>query len=127
LFSLFALFGLGANLSRGVYLLIFSTVVGAAGCVIGITAAVKARRASAYRPHGTAWGIALGALAFVISVPILATYLAFPGAMNNYVKCIGQAHSASQQRTCENHFYKQIHMGAAPSSVRRTQESSAQR
>jgi hypothetical protein len=119
LFSLFALFGLGANLSRGVYLLLFSTIIGAAASIIGIIAAVKARRAGAYRPHGTAWGIALGAVAVVVSVPILATYLAFPGPMNNYVKCIGQAQTSGQQRACENQFYKQIHMGASPGSVRR--------
>ncbi len=74
--SLVALLGLGGDLHRGVYLLIFSGVIGIAGCVIGITAVVKARWTGSYRPRGAVGGIVLGTMAALLSIPILATYLA---------------------------------------------------
>jgi len=113
LLSLVALFGLGADLSRGVYLLVFSAVIGLAGCVIGITAVLKARRTGTFRPRGAIAGIVLGALAMVISVPILATYLAFPTPVSNYVKCLSQAQNSTQQHACMTKFYKSIHLGSS--------------
>ena len=96
--SLLALLGLGTDLRKGVYLLGFSTAVGLAACVIGITALIKARRTGTYRPRGAIGGIVLGALATLISVPILVTYLAFPTQVNNYVNCLSQAQNSSQQQ-----------------------------
>lgn len=96
------------------YLLIFSAVVGVAALVIGLTALVKARKTRSYRPRGAIGGIVLGALATLIAVPILATYLAFPTQISNYVDCLHQAQSSSDQRTCMTKFYKSIHLGALP-------------
>jgi len=112
--SLVALLGLGGDLHRGVYLLIFSGVIGIAGCVIGITAVVKARKTGSYRPRGAVGGIVLGTMAALLSIPILATYLAFPRQVDNYVKCLSQSQSQSSgsQQTCMNKFYKEIHLGA---------------
>lgn len=110
--SLLALLGLGTDLHRGVYLLIFSALVGVAACVIGITALRKARKTGSYRPRGAIGGIVLGALATLISVPILATYLAFPTQVNDYVNCLRQAQNSSNQRACMTKFYKSIHLGA---------------
>jgi hypothetical protein len=112
--SLVALLGLGGDLHRGVYLLIFSAAIGIAACVIGITAVLKARKTGSYRPRGAVGGIVLGTLAAVLSIPILATYLAFPRQVDNYVKCVTQSNSQSSgnQQACMDKFYKSIHLGA---------------
>jgi hypothetical protein len=107
-----ALLGLGTDLHKGVYVLIFSAVVGIAAIVIGISALVKARSTGSYRPRFAVGGIVFGALATLISVPILATYLAFPTQVNNYVNCLRQAQNSSDQRACMTKFYKDIHVGA---------------
>jgi hypothetical protein len=109
--ALVALLGLGADLHRGVYLLVFSAVVGIGSCIIGITAVRKARKTGSYRPRGSIGGIVLGALAALLSIPILATYLAFPHQVENYVKCVNQNPSGSEQ-SCMDKFYKSIHLGA---------------
>jgi hypothetical protein len=114
--ALVALFGLGTDLHRGVYLLIFSAAVGIAALVIGITALVKARKTGSYRPRGAIGGIVLGALATLISVPILATYLAFPTQVSNYVNCLHQAQNSTDQHACMSKFYKSIHLGAGETS-----------
>jgi amino acid transporter len=110
--SLVALLGLGGDLSRGVYLLIFSAVIGVAACVIGITAVRKARRTGSYRPRAAVGGIIIGALAALLSIPILATYLAFPRQVNNYVKCLNQAQTSGSQQACMDKFYRSIHLGS---------------
>lgn len=114
--ALVSLFGLGTDLHKGVYLLIFSAAVGIAGLVIGITAVVKARRTGSYRPRGAIGGIVLGAMATLIAVPILATYLAFPTQVSNYVNCLHQAQNSSDQHACMTKFYKSIHIGAGLAS-----------
>jgi hypothetical protein len=116
--SLVALLGLGGDLHRGVYLLIFSAAIGIAACVIGITAVVKARKTGSYRPRGAVGGIVLGTIAALLSIPILATYLAFPRQVDNYVKCLTQSQSLSSggQRACMDRFYKSIHLGAPTTS-----------
>jgi hypothetical protein len=111
--SLVALLGVRTDLHRGVYLLIFSAIIGVAACVIGITALRKARRTGTYRPRGAIGGIVLGALAALLSIPILATYLAFPTQVDNYVKCLSLAQTSSDQHACENQFYRSIHLSAA--------------
>ena len=115
--SLVALLGLGSDLHRGVYLLIFSAVVGIAGCVIGITAVRKARKTGSYRPRGAIGGIVLGAIAALLSIPILATYLAFPDPGHNYVKCLSQAQSSGAQQSCMDRFYRSIHLGSPGSAA----------
>lgn len=113
--ALIALLGLGTDLHKGVYLLIFSAVVGIAALVIGITAVLKARKTGSYRPRGAVGGIVLGALAALISVPILATYLAFPTQVSNYVNCLHQAQTSTARSACMTKFYKAIHLGALDS------------
>lgn len=109
--------GIGTNLHRGVYLLFFSAIVGVAACVIGITAVRKARRTGSFQPLvriGAIGGIVLGTIAALISIPILATYLAFPTQVDNYVKCLSVAQSPSDQHACEQQFYRSIHLTSAP-------------
>lgn len=117
--SLVALLGLGTDLRKGIYVLLFSAIVGISGSVIGITALVKARRTGTLRPRWAVMGIVLGALAAFISIPIIATYLAFPTQVNNYVNCLQQAQNTTQQQSCMSKFYKSIHLSAsAPSQLR---------
>lgn len=119
LVALIALFGLGTDLHRGVYLLIFSAVVGIAGLVIGITALVKAHRTGSYRPRFAVAGIVFGALATLIAVPILATYLAFPTQVTNYINCLNQSQqNSTSQQSCMTKFYKSIHLGAQARAAR---------
>jgi hypothetical protein len=106
--SLVAPAGIRGNPHRGVYLLIFSAIVGVAACVIGITALRKARRTGSYRPRGAVGGIVLGAFAALISIPTLAFYLAFPTQVNNYVRCLSVAQSSSEQHACISQFYKSV-------------------
>jgi hypothetical protein len=117
--ALVALFGLSGDLHRGVYLLIFSAAVGIGACVIGITAVVKARKTGCYRPRGSIGGIVLGTIAALLSIPILATYLAFPHQVDNYINCLSQAQSSGSEQSCMDKFYKAINLGAAdrPGSV----------
>jgi hypothetical protein len=110
--SLVALFGLGGDLRRFVYLLIFSAVIGVTSAVIGISALLKARRTGSYRPRGAVGGIVLGALAAVLSIPILALYLAFPRQVHDYVTCVNQAQNSGSQHSCMDKFYRSIHMGS---------------
>ncbi len=110
LIALLSTLRLGGDLQRGVYLLFFSTIIGVAACVIGITALRKARRTGSYRPRGAVGGIILGALAVLISIPILVAYLAYPTQVNNYVRCLSQAQSSSEQQACMNQFYNSIHL-----------------
>jgi hypothetical protein len=106
--SLIALFGLSADLRKGVYVLGFSALVGLAACVIGITALVKARKTGSYRPRGAIGGIVLGAFGMLISIPLLLTYLVFPTQFTNYVNCLSQAQNPSQQNACMSKFSKSI-------------------
>ncbi|HEX9064945.1 MAG TPA: hypothetical protein VF843_07540 [Streptosporangiaceae bacterium] len=112
-FALAALLGLSGDLHRGVYLLLFSAVIGLGSCVIGITAVRKARKTGSFRPRGAVGGIVLGALAALVSVPILITYLAYPTQVRNYVNCLSQAQTSSGQQACMNQFYKSIHASSS--------------
>ena len=114
--ALVALLGLSGDLRRGVYLLLFSTVIGIGACVIGITALRKARKTGTFRPRGAVGGIILGALAALVSIPIIVTYLAYPTQVTKYVNCLSQAQTSSAQKACMNQFYKAIHLGSSASA-----------
>ncbi len=111
--------GIGTDLRKGVYVLIFSAAVAIAGFIIGITALVKARKTGSYRPRFSVSGIVFSALGALVSVPILATYLAFPTQVNNYVNCLHQAQNSADQQACMTKFYKSIHFdaSASPTSI----------
>jgi hypothetical protein len=124
--ALVALFGLGTDLHRGVYLLIFSAAVGIAGVVIGITALVKARKTGSYRPRYAVAGIVLGAFATLFAASILTIYLAFPTQVSNYINCLRQAQSnSSDQRVCITNFYKSTGVPRAASTAELTGRSGA--
>ena len=114
--ALVALLGLSGDLRRGIYLLLFSSVVGLGSCVIGITAVRKARKTGSFRPRGAVGGIILGALAVLVSIPMLVTYLAYPTQVTNLVNCLSQAQTSSAQQACMNRFYKSVHAGAPTSA-----------
>jgi hypothetical protein len=54
----------------------------------------------------------------------LATYLAFPTQVSNYVDCLRQAQNSSDQRSCMTKFYKSIHVGAKLAGEAQHQEAS---
>jgi hypothetical protein len=114
--ALVALLGLSGDLRRGIYLLLFSAVIGLGSCVIGITAIRKARKTGSYRPRGAVGGIILGAMAALVSISILVTYLAYPTQVRNYVNCLGQAQTTSAQQRCMDRFYKSVHVGSSKSA-----------
>lgn len=110
--ALVALLGLSSDLRRGLYLLLFSAVIGIGSCVIGITAVRKARKTGSFRPRGAIGGIVLGAMAALVSIPILITYLAYPTQVTNYVNCLSNAQNSGAQQACMHRFYKSIHVGS---------------
>jgi hypothetical protein len=110
--ALVALLGLSSDMRRGLYLLLFSAVIGIGSCVIGITAVRKARKTGSFRPRGAVGGIILGALAALVSIPIIITFLAFPTQVKQYVNCLSNAQNSQAQQACMNRFYKSIHLGA---------------
>lgn len=110
--ALIALIGLGTDLRKGIYALIFSAAVGLAACIIGITALAKARRTGAYRPRGAIGGIVLGALAALLSVPLLAFYLIFPRQLDDYFACASQAQTSAQYQACLNDLARSAHLRA---------------
>ena len=114
LLALVAMFGLGAaagDLHRGVYLLLFSLIVGIAACVIGVTALVKARRTETYRPRGAIGGIVLGGLAGLLSSSFLVMYLIYPSQLSTYFRCLSQAQTSQAQQACARQFYKSTGLG----------------
>jgi hypothetical protein len=121
--SLFALIGLRSDPQRFVYLLIFSAVIGVASVVIGITAVLKARRTGSFRPRGVIGGIILGSLAAVLSIPLLAWYIAFPRPVDNYITCITQTQTTGGDKTCLDKFYRSIRSGAEGLGSHRSQGS----
>jgi hypothetical protein len=115
LLAVVAMFGLGAaagDLHRGIYLLLFSLVVGIAACVIGITALVKAHKTETYRPRGAIGGVVLGALAALLSASFVVMYLIYPSQLSTYFRCLSQAQSSQAQQACSRQFYKSTGLGA---------------
>jgi hypothetical protein len=102
------IFAVGPDPRRGIYLVIFSALVGIAAIVIGVSAIVKARKTGSYRPRGVIGGIGLGVLATVFSLAFGALYLAYPNQTRTYVNCIDQAQTTSQRQTCLNQLEKSI-------------------
>lgn len=111
--ALIALFGIGTDVHKAVYVLIFSAVVGFAAFVVGITALVKAHKTGSYRPRFAVGGIVLGAFATVIAVTILGFYLAFPTQVTNYFNCLRQAQTASDRQACMTKMYKSFRPSGA--------------
>lgn len=112
------IFGFGPDPSRGIYLVAFSSLVGIAAIVIGVSAIVKARRTGSYRPRGVIGGIGLGVLATVISLLFGVLYLAYPHQMQTYANCVGQAQTASQKQACLNQLEKAIRASVPASGQR---------
>ncbi len=108
LLAMLALLGVGANLQRGVYLVIFSVIIGPAACVLGATAMRRARKDATMRPRGAVAGIVLGALAGVLSLCLLAMFALFSAQLNAYGRCLNLAQSPAAQRACTTQFYQSV-------------------
>jgi uncharacterized membrane protein len=108
-----AMFGIGSDLHRAVYLLAFSVIIGPTACVLGITAMRKARRAGAARPRGAIGGVVLGAVAAAFAISVLMLYLSFPKQLTSYVHCVREAQvSGRSTQACATQLYKSIQPGA---------------
>jgi hypothetical protein len=111
LLSLLALLGVGYNVHRGIYLVIFSLIIGSTACVLGITAIWRARRAGARRPRGAIAATIFGALATVLSVILLIGLTVFSRQFADYSRCMQVAQTAAAQHACTNQFYKSVDQG----------------
>jgi predicted PurR-regulated permease PerM len=100
--SVVALFGIGGHFDfhRGVYLVIFALVVGAAACWLGATAMRRARLAASMRPRGAMLGTVFGAISALLSAFLLIILAVFWGQFTTYSRCIDAANTMTAQQAC---------------------------
>ncbi len=108
LLALLALFGVGANLQRGIYLVIFSVIIGPAACLLGITAMRSARKETTMRPRGAIAGTIFGSLAAVLSLFFLVMFALFSAQLTQYSRCLDLTQTATAQQACTTQFYRSI-------------------
>jgi hypothetical protein len=106
--SLLALLGVGSNFHRGVYLVIFSLLVGIGACWFGITAMSRARRAVSMRPRGAVAGTVLGFIGALLSVLLLSAFAIFWSQLNSFSQCVNQANTPSAQQACVNQLHQSV-------------------
>jgi len=108
LLALFAVLGAAANLQRGVYLAIFSVVIGPAACLLGITALRRARKDATLRPRGAIAGTILGSMAGVLGLSTLMMFLLFPAQLTQYNRCLTLAQTPAARQACITQFYRSV-------------------
>ncbi len=106
--SLFALFGVGSDFSRGIYLVGFALIVGIAACWLGITALQRAKRSHSWRPRGAIFGIVFGVIGALISALGLLAFLLFWPQFSQFSRCLGGANTVSSQQGCLNQFERSM-------------------
>ncbi len=108
LLALLGLFGVGGNLHRGIYLVIFSVVIGPAACWLCIGAMRKARKSATMRPRGAIAGTIFGSLASMLALFFLLTFALFASQLTQYSRCLATAQTLSAQQSCSSQFYKAV-------------------
>jgi hypothetical protein len=106
--SVIAIPAIGSNFHRGIYLLIFSLVVGIAACWFGITAMRRARRALTMRPRGAVAGIVIGVIGSLVSVLLLVGFVAFWPQLNDFSRCLQSANTPSAQQACQDQLNRSV-------------------
>jgi hypothetical protein len=106
--SLLALLGVGTNFHRGIYLVIFSFLVGLSAVWFGMTAIRRARRAVTMRPRGAVAGTVLGIIAAVLSAVLLIAFAAFWPQLNTFSRCLDAANTPSAQQACLNQLHRSV-------------------
>jgi len=109
--SLLALFGVGHNLHRGIYLVIFTVVIGPVACWLAISAMRRARRDGTWRPRGAIAGTLFGALATLIGIAMLALFTLASRQVSNYARCLDRAQTPSAQQACTSQFERSFDAG----------------
>jgi hypothetical protein len=101
--GILAWFGVSTdNVRRGVFLIIFSLVLGLAACWLGVTAMQRARRAGSVRPVSSVLGTVFGCIAAGFSAWILIWLAVFWQQVNAYSECMNSASTVTAQQVCQN-------------------------
>lgn len=111
LLSLLALFGVGQNLHRGIYLVIFTVVIGPAACWLALSAMRKARRDGTWRPRGAIAGLIFGLLGAVLGIALLALFTLAAQQVSDYSNCLDRAQTPSAQQACNVQFERSLESG----------------
>jgi uncharacterized membrane protein YeaQ/YmgE (transglycosylase-associated protein family) len=106
--SLLALLGVGTNFHRGIYLVIFSFLVGLSAVWFGMTASRRARRSATMRPRGAVAGTVLGIIGAVIGAVLLIAFAAFWPQLNTFSRCLDAANTPSAQQACLNQLHRSV-------------------
>lgn len=106
--SVLALLGIGSNFHRGVFLVIFSLVVGIGACWFGVTALRQARRAATWRPRGAIFGTVFGVVGSLLSIVLLIAFGVFWTQLSEYSRCLAGANTLSAQQACLSQLNKSV-------------------
>jgi peptidoglycan/LPS O-acetylase OafA/YrhL len=100
-FGLLSLLALTAANQAGhaSYLVSFALVVGVAACVLGVSAARRARREDTARPPGSVAAIILGVVSIVLSL-LAFVGIVFAKQLTTYEQCRNNATSNVEQQAC---------------------------
>jgi hypothetical protein len=109
--SLLSLLGVGSNFHRGIYLVIFSLVVGVTACWFGVTAIRRAWRAASMRPRGAVAGVTLGVIGALLSIVLLIAFAAFWHQLTSFSQCLSDANTPSAQQACMEQLHRSVGIG----------------
>jgi hypothetical protein len=112
--SVLALLGVGSNVNRSIYLVIFALAVGIGACWFGLTAIRKARRSVSMRPRGAVAGIVLGVIGALLSVVVLLYIAASWSELMSYSHCMSEANTLSAQQACANEYHQPMGVSKLP-------------
>ncbi len=112
--SLLSLLGVGYNIHRGIYLVIFTLVIGPAGCWLTITAMRRSHRDGTLRPRGAIAGTIFGVIATVLGLGMLALFTLAAKQVSQYSHCLDRAQTLSAQHVCTSQFERSFGTGFGP-------------
>jgi uncharacterized membrane protein YeaQ/YmgE (transglycosylase-associated protein family) len=117
LLSLLALFGVGHNLHRGIYLVIFTVILSPVACWLAISAMRRARRDGTLRPRGAIAGMIFGVLGTLFGIALLALFTLASRQVANYARCLDRAQTPSAQQACTSQFEQSFGSGLGPAGA----------
>jgi predicted PurR-regulated permease PerM len=106
--SLFAMMMLGGNVRRGVYVVAVALVIAAIALWLSISAMSRARRGGSGRPRGAVLATVLGAVGFVFSAVVLASFAMFWPQVTQYSNCLSGANTVAAQQACQQQFNNSV-------------------